>query len=241
MLHADKRAVEQNLRLSLLRIREKELHFYTENCRSLGTQAALIASFAWFGLIMVILPPQANQMLKTAYLCMSTTAMGLELIAVVNATLCLLLGPGLALRGPDGSMHKAVDEMMEEYRLVFFFFAIGLVAFNCASILFGYVMFPWQVGLAMTVILIIFLYGIQHYFLKIYGRFKIPPSLMITGRFDTDNAVYETTITAAHLRTANAEHLRTQTAAQRVHEYMHPVQYAREHLDAQRGASPPVQ
>ena len=36
-----------------------------------------------------------------------------------------MLGPGLALRGPDGSMHTAVDGMMVEYRVCFLFFVIG--------------------------------------------------------------------------------------------------------------------
>ena len=51
--------------------------------------------------------------------------MGFELIAVLNSTLCSMLGPGLALRGPDGSMHRAVDGLMLEYRLTFLFFTMG--------------------------------------------------------------------------------------------------------------------
>lgn len=42
-----------------------------------------------------------------------------------NATMCSMLGPGLALRGPDGSMHTAVDGLTIEYRICFLFFAIG--------------------------------------------------------------------------------------------------------------------
>ena len=54
-------------------------------------------------------------MLKSFYLCVTTMAMGFELIAVLNSTLCSMLGPGLALRGPDGSMHRAVDGLMLEW------------------------------------------------------------------------------------------------------------------------------
>ena len=35
---ADKRALETNLQVSLLKIREKELQFYTQNCIAIGTQ-----------------------------------------------------------------------------------------------------------------------------------------------------------------------------------------------------------
>ena len=58
----------------------------------------------------------ANVVIQTAYLVVTTLIMGLELLTVVNATLCAILGPGLALRGPDGSMHTAVAGMMTHYR-----------------------------------------------------------------------------------------------------------------------------
>jgi hypothetical protein len=143
MLHADKRALEQNLKMNLLKIREKELRFYTDNCVAVGTQASLLAGFAYSGLIQIVVPAGKSDLLVTAYLCATVTAMGFELIAVMNAMLCSMLGPGLALRGPDGSMHRAVDEMLEEYRLTFFFFGIGLVAFHISAILFAWVEFIW--------------------------------------------------------------------------------------------------
>ena len=50
MLLADKRALETNLKVSLLSIREKELNFYTNNCLAIGTQSALLAGFAYAAL-----------------------------------------------------------------------------------------------------------------------------------------------------------------------------------------------
>ena len=46
MLYADKQALETDLKVCLLAIRERELDFYTQNCRSIGTSAALLAGFA---------------------------------------------------------------------------------------------------------------------------------------------------------------------------------------------------
>lgn len=40
MLLADKHDLQQQLKLSLLHIEEKELHFYTQNCYTVGTQAS---------------------------------------------------------------------------------------------------------------------------------------------------------------------------------------------------------
>ena len=93
------------------------------------------------------------------YLCVTTMAMGFELIAVLNSTLCSMLGPGLALRGPDGSMHRAVDGLMMEYRLTFLFFTLGLIFFHLSALLFAWLEFSWPVALAMTVALVMFVYG----------------------------------------------------------------------------------
>lgn len=52
---------------------------------------------------------------------------------MVNATLCAILGPGLALRGPDGSMHTAVNGMMTHYKFTLMCFATGLICFMRAD------------------------------------------------------------------------------------------------------------
>ena len=51
MLWADKRALETNLKLSLLQIRERELNFYTNNCMSIATVSSLLAGFAYAALM----------------------------------------------------------------------------------------------------------------------------------------------------------------------------------------------
>jgi len=184
MLYADKRALETNLQVSLLKIREKELQFYTQNCIAIGTQAALLSGFAYNGIIQVDIPTDQSDWLKTLYLCVTTAAMGFELIAVLNSTLCSMLGPGLALRGPDGSMHRAVDGLMLEYRLTFLFFTAGLVMFHISALLFAWLEFSWPVALAMTLALLMFIYGMYRYWLRIYTRFALSSDRMITGKFE---------------------------------------------------------
>ena len=170
--------------MSLLKIREKELQFYTQNCIAIGTQAALLSGFAYNGIIQVDIPTDSSDWLKTMYLCVTTAAMGFELIAVLNSTLCSMLGPGLALRGPDGSMHRAVDGLMLEYRLTFLFFTAGLVAFHLSALLFAWLEFSWPVALAMTLALLMFIYGMYRYWLRIYSRFALSSDRMITGKFE---------------------------------------------------------
>ena len=46
MLFADKRALQTNLKLDLLEIREKEVKFYTTNCSNLGFLSSVFSGFA---------------------------------------------------------------------------------------------------------------------------------------------------------------------------------------------------
>ena len=162
MLFADKRALETNLKVNLLAIREKELNYYvrsplprtrllrgnslptlpqTQNCLAVGTQAALLAGFAYSGLTQVAIPHERSYILKLMYLLVTTTAMCFELIAVLNTTLLSMMGPGLALRGPDGSMHPAVDGMMVEYRTAYYSFVLGLIFFHLSAALFSWLIY----------------------------------------------------------------------------------------------------
>ena len=148
MLWADKRALETNLKLSLLQIRERELNFYTNNCLAISTQSALLAGFAYAALMPGISLGDAGGVaahvyaVKLMYLTCAVSALGLQLITVVSTTLLSMLGPGLALRGPDGSMHTAVDGMVDEYRNAFYTFLFGMLATLAAGALYCWLMFP---------------------------------------------------------------------------------------------------
>jgi hypothetical protein len=221
MLYADKRALETNLKVNLLAIREKELNYYvraspsprsvrslhhpvvqccaanagarmrlrraqSQNCLAVLTQAALLAGFAYSGLTQVAIPVDAEYVLKLLYLLVTTTAMCLELIAVMNCTLLSMMGPGLALRGPDGSMHPAVDGMMEEYQSAYLCFVLGLIAFHFSAALFGWLMFNWIVSSFVSSCVVGSLYLLVRYASRVYVRFRLPADQVITGRFTND-------------------------------------------------------
>ena len=121
--------------------RVSRLRVQTQNCLAVGTQSALLAGFAYSGLTQVAIPHERSYILKLMYLLVTTTAMCFELIAVLNTTLLSMMGPGLALRGPDGSMHPAVDGMIEEYQHAYLNFVLGLIAFHLSAAIFGWLTF----------------------------------------------------------------------------------------------------
>lgn len=73
-----------------------------------SSQAALLSGFAYNGIIQVDIPTESSDWLKTLYLCVTTAAMGFELIAVLNSTLCSMLGPVRLWHGRgDGASHRS--------------------------------------------------------------------------------------------------------------------------------------
>ena len=115
MLWADKRALETNLKLSLLQIRERELNFYTNNCLAIATQSALLAGFAYAALMPGISLGDANGVaahsypVRLMYLVCAVSALGLQLITVVS---CVdAYAPGLRT-ARTGSMHMSMHMRM---------------------------------------------------------------------------------------------------------------------------------
>ena len=95
MLFADKRALETDLKLGLLEIREKELNFYTTNCANLAFLASIFAGFASTALMTHV--PKEPIMLHFLYLLVTVAALGLQ------------LAPGLPAETCDG--HRVVAEV----------------------------------------------------------------------------------------------------------------------------------
>ena len=184
MLFADKNALRTQLKVNMLRIRERELTYYTNNCLAISTSSALLAGFAWYGLTEVPFDSNSDAAIQTMYLVVTTLIMGLELLTVVNATLCAILGPGLALRGPDGSMHNAVQGMTTHYRFTLTCFSLGLICFMLSALLYSWMQFDWTLALPCTLLIVYFLFILQRHWWRIYKRFRLPSESAVTGAFN---------------------------------------------------------
>ena len=110
--------------------------------------------------------------------------MSLELMTVGGSMIAAIYGPGLALRGPDGSMHRAVDGLLVEYKLAFLIFSLGLSFFITSSFLFVCLQFHWFISLLVGGGILYFAYDLWVYWLFLYRRFGLTE--IVTGRFDFD-------------------------------------------------------
>jgi len=201
MLCAQKQALENSLRQRLVSIRERELEYYTKNCRMLGEVAALVAGFAYSGIrYHYLLERQHSWMVQDGdaleeviFLSILTLCLGTGLQTVLIAMLVAMLGPSLALRGPDGSLHDAVSGMQVWNSLMLALFVASLVMLQMGalSFTFGHA----QMGvycrsiLSATILLTIFL--TFRYARIVVRKFRLPQANAVSGAFFNELGAFQ--------------------------------------------------
>ena len=182
MLYADKQHLKTEVAVDLLRVREKELNFYSSNLATVGTQSALLAGFAFailaqkeftlgsggfwprvwrekLGLRLMSRNDADNfgwteeeleqgvlgwhwdtvlqQVFQFFHLILTTIGMTIQLWTLYSCVLTNILGLSLALRGPEGSVDRAVRHMAEQNQLVMNRFGTGVITFFVSIMLFS--------------------------------------------------------------------------------------------------------
>jgi len=91
------------------------------------------------------------------------------------------------------------------------------------------------VAVVTLVVTLYFFYVMYNEFIRVYFRFRVPPTLLITGKFDTDAAYFEMGISAADLRGANDAHSAQQSIRQQMREFLVPLSYAQAYMEELNG------
>jgi hypothetical protein len=181
MLQALKENERAKLKQRSIEIRSKELDLFTVNLQSLGGQAAMLASFACTALSEVDTSesdqgivsirgfklPALPGLLFT-FFCAVT--MGCNFVCICNCFSVTLLGPGLALRGPDGSMRKAVDGMQEERVAALWYFVAGLVMLHVTVMVGMFLLADWKPATMVSIMLLISLWKVRDALLFVHDR-----------------------------------------------------------------------
>lgn len=87
------------------------------------------------------------RILKFAYYIMIVSAFCSNMIVVSHTTVLSVLGAGMALRGPDGSMMTATDGLYEERKSVFWIFGIGLGCTVGSVVIAVWIILQWESAL----------------------------------------------------------------------------------------------
>eukprot|EP00928_Gymnodinium_smaydae_P066991 TRINITY_DN49932_c0_g1_i2.p1 TRINITY_DN49932_c0_g1~~TRINITY_DN49932_c0_g1_i2.p1 ORF type:complete len:241 (-),score=39.97 TRINITY_DN49932_c0_g1_i2:172-846(-) len=127
MLAADKLLLTTQIKKNATELKGKELHLHKQNFESVGTQAALLAGFAVCMIVEFDMPNGVHRVLQGVFYVFATVTLVANLRCVTMTTCISVMGTGLALRGPEGSMVKAVEEMYKQRAAVFRSFAVGII------------------------------------------------------------------------------------------------------------------
>ena len=177
MIHANQRALMQQTNLGLINIRQQELNYYNNFYSQFGGQAAIIGGFTYGALtqgnIFYGFPDSPNVHTILLYLWwIPCTICILSAVHVIFTTILLqILGPGLALTGPIGSMARANKGLHAEMVQVFIAYVVMLVSFACSVLAALWLMMDWPCSAACS---LIFFYGVRvwwWYGVRIYNRF----------------------------------------------------------------------
>jgi hypothetical protein len=176
MLSAEHLALQSRLVQQLAAIKQKELDYVLSRYQAIGVQSALIAACAMQ--TFVSLDPANVTVARGATWLFFISSVCCTLGCTHVTVLCLYIGnwaPGLALRGPTGSLNRAFDAVMQERAQVNFWFSISLATFVIQTTLAVWILddTPGVTGWAVVCTLIAFVwsYYCVRYLVRMRQRF----------------------------------------------------------------------
>ena len=171
MLAADKLLLQSSIRQNSIALKEKEFNLHHGNFNAVGTQAAVLAGFTVTAFIEFDCPPDTNRATKFAYYVSSIVSLAANILCVANTTFLSVWGTGLAMRGPDGSMVRAVDGMYQLRRNVFSLFGVGMMALLVTAVFGSWILMAPEAAAASTLILSYSIYLTWRAYLSITHMF----------------------------------------------------------------------
>ena len=201
MLFAAKAALENTTRQRMLEIRYRELDYYTGCARNLGNQAALVSGMAYSGIrYHYLLERQTSYKLtdedsleEVVFITLLALTLGFSLQTVFVAMLVSMLGPSLALRGPDGSLHEAVQGMQQwnSVTLAMFMLSLVLLQLSVFSFMYGHSQMGWLSRTVLMVACSLTLAATGRYSRIVLRRFRLSRSAATSGAFFTRLGVFQ--------------------------------------------------
>ena len=136
MISAEYYALDQSAVQSLIAIRARELDHILDRFNNMGTQAALMAGFAITTITAIdVTGHETKDAVQHFFFASSSVCVAASMHSIIMTTYLANWGPGLALRGPRGSVSRAYVAMMSERNNVEFSFSIAVVFFIMQTIL----------------------------------------------------------------------------------------------------------
>jgi hypothetical protein len=173
MNRADQQVLYQQTNLGLLSIRQAELNYYVSLNTAFGTQAALIGGFTYgvFTQNQVNDDTSYSDYFQDIYWVTSAGTIAAAVHVIISTMAIQVLGPGLALHGPIGSMARATEGMRLEQKPVIASFIIMMILFTLSTILSFWAVMSFYSAIAGTIVYLIAARYWYYYSERIYLRF----------------------------------------------------------------------
>lgn len=187
MLAADKLQLQSALKQQATALKEKEFNLHHSNLMTVGTQAAVLAGLD-ITMFIEFAPPSDDEwgenaatarVLKMLYNGIIVGAFCANMLVVSHTTALSVLGAGLALRGPDGSMMVATDGLYEERKSVFRVFALGLGLTVGSLLLSVWLLLYWEAALACFCIAAATCRQMYRNYMRVAAKFGYDESLTV--------------------------------------------------------------
>mmetsp|Transcript_20003 Transcript_20003/g.34016 ORF Transcript_20003/g.34016 Transcript_20003/m.34016 type:complete len:320 (-) Transcript_20003:32-991(-) len=174
MNRAHQQALFQTTNLGLLAIRQSEINYYQGLNVAFGTQAALIGGFA-YGVFSQNPVNDDNfydvEVIADFYWVTSAITIALSVHVILCTMLMQVLGPGLALHGPVGSMARATEGMRIEQQQIIVSFVAMMLMFATSTVLSFWVVMTFEGAIGCTACFVIASFYWWKYCERIWLRF----------------------------------------------------------------------
>jgi hypothetical protein len=120
--------------------------------------------------------------LKFLYYFIILAAFCANIFVVSQTTTLSVLGAGLALRGPDGSMMTATDGLYDERKTVFFVFGVGLACTVGSVLVIVWIILHWEAALCCMLLTMVTAWNIWKSYRRVQKRFAFDESETVDFR-----------------------------------------------------------
>jgi hypothetical protein len=193
MNRANQHALFQQTNQGLLNIRQSEINYYISLNVAFGTQAALIGGFT-YGIFTQNQPNEStvySKWFQDVYWVTSSGTIAASVHVILTTMLLQVLGPGLALHGPIGSMARAAEGMRFEQKFITTAFIVMMLMFSISTVLSFWVVMTLE---AATVATFLWMIACRYYYFyseRIVLRFYWKEEIDHWKRTDSDNPVQD--------------------------------------------------
>ena len=195
MIRAQVQLNNQATNKRLVDIRQLELTYYQEFFDAFATISSLLAGFTLNSITNMVLDGSEKQsrvrVFADMYWVFTAAIFATSIHTLFCTILCNVFGPGLALRGPLGSMVRAVNGMFEEQYSILYSFVLSIVAFALMMTVYFWMVMTTIGAAVSTIIVVASSFVWYHYCVRIVNRFQWNETSISWGKKDMPDALYK--------------------------------------------------